>query len=230
PLDGRRLPRWVSVQVVAELARIRLAAGAPDAALRLLDEAGDAPWAVLLRATAAVLTGDEGAIALPGEGDDLPPVLLVEAQILRACRNLQAGAGQSAVDALHGALRSARGEALRRPFFDSPAQVRRLLRTQPQLTHSAAWLNPSSGATPERRSGAPAAAPAERVPEVLQALSERELEVLRHLAELLSTAEIAAAMFVSVNTVRTHIRSILRKLSVSRRNQAVRRSRELGLL
>jgi LuxR family maltose regulon positive regulatory protein len=63
-----------------------------------------------------------------------------------------------------------------------------------------------------------------------QELSERELEVLRHLAEMLSTPEIAATMFVSVNTVRTHIRSILRKLEVGRRNEAVRRGRELGII
>jgi LuxR family maltose regulon positive regulatory protein len=67
-------------------------------------------------------------------------------------------------------------------------------------------------------------------PPVLQDLSDREMEVLRYLAEMLSTAEIAATMFISVNTVRTHIRSILRKLAVSRRNQAVRRARERGLL
>jgi LuxR family maltose regulon positive regulatory protein len=75
--------------------------------------------------------------------------------------------------------------------------------------------------------GAPAADPDLRV---VQELSDREMEVLRYLAEMLSTAEIAATMFISVNTVRTHIRSILRKLSVSRRNQAVRRARERGLL
>jgi LuxR family maltose regulon positive regulatory protein len=46
----------------------------------------------------------------------------------------------------------------------------------------------------------------------------------------LTTEEIAQTMFVSVNTVRTHVRSILRKLSVSRRNDAVRRARELGLI
>jgi LuxR family maltose regulon positive regulatory protein len=65
---------------------------------------------------------------------------------------------------------------------------------------------------------------------VIQDLSDREMEVLQHLAGMLSTAEIAATMFISVNTVRTHIRSILRKLAVSRRNQAVRRARERGLL
>jgi LuxR family transcriptional regulator, maltose regulon positive regulatory protein len=65
---------------------------------------------------------------------------------------------------------------------------------------------------------------------VIGELSPRELEVLQHLAQMLSTAEVAAAMFVSVNTVRTHIRSILRKLGVARRTEAVRRARELRLL
>jgi LuxR family maltose regulon positive regulatory protein len=37
-------------------------------------------------------------------------------------------------------------------------------------------------------------------------------------------------MFISVNTVKTHIRSILRKLSVTRRNEAVRRARELNIV
>ena len=63
-----------------------------------------------------------------------------------------------------------------------------------------------------------------------QTLSERELEVLRHLSALLTTEEIAAEMFISVNTVRTHVRRILEKLAVSRRNEAVLRGRELGLV
>jgi LuxR family maltose regulon positive regulatory protein len=63
-----------------------------------------------------------------------------------------------------------------------------------------------------------------------QTLSAKELEVLNHLAELLTTEEIAAAMYISVNTVKTHIRSILRKLAVSRRNLAVRRAQQLGIV
>ena len=54
--------------------------------------------------------------------------------------------------------------------------------------------------------------------------------MLGYLAELLTTDEIAATMFVSVNTIRSHVRSILRKLGVNRRNSAVRRARELGML
>ena len=62
------------------------------------------------------------------------------------------------------------------------------------------------------------------------ALSAKELEVLGYLDELFTTDEIAEAMFISVNTVKTHIRSILRKLGVSRRHLAVRRGRQLGLV
>jgi LuxR family maltose regulon positive regulatory protein len=46
----------------------------------------------------------------------------------------------------------------------------------------------------------------------------------------MSNEDIAQDLFLSVNTVKTHIRAIFRKLAVSRRNQAVRRARELGLL
>lgn len=65
---------------------------------------------------------------------------------------------------------------------------------------------------------------------VVESLTARELEVLGHLSQLLTTEEIAATMFVSVNTVRTHVRGVLRKLSATRRNEAVRRAWELQLL
>jgi LuxR family transcriptional regulator, maltose regulon positive regulatory protein len=47
---------------------------------------------------------------------------------------------------------------------------------------------------------------------------------------MLSTAEIAAEMYLSVNTVKTHLRSSYRKLSASHRSEAVNRARQLGLL
>jgi LuxR family maltose regulon positive regulatory protein len=62
------------------------------------------------------------------------------------------------------------------------------------------------------------------------ALSERELEVLRLLPSRLSQREIAAELYVSFNTIRTHTRVIFRKLGVSSRAEAVARARELGLL
>ncbi|NEA85235.1 helix-turn-helix transcriptional regulator, partial [Streptomyces sp. SID14436] len=76
----------------------------------------------------------------------------------------------------------------------------------------------------------PSAPDAERRPPVVEELSGRERDVLRRLALMMSTEEIAADLFVSVNTVKTHLKSVYRKLAVNRRGEAVRRARELGLL
>lgn len=61
-------------------------------------------------------------------------------------------------------------------------------------------------------------------------LSDRELAVLRLLPGDASLREIASALYVSLNTVKTHSRSIYRKLDASSRDEAVERGRELGLL
>ncbi len=61
-------------------------------------------------------------------------------------------------------------------------------------------------------------------------LSEREFAVLRLLATQLSLREIGAELYVSQNTVKTHTRSIYRKLAASSRADAVSRARERELL
>jgi LuxR family maltose regulon positive regulatory protein len=228
-LRGSRLPRWVAEQVVTEVVRLAVARGHVDEGLALLrDEGGGEPWSRRLRATVGLLAGNPSPVA-PAEAEPTGrPAAVVDAEVIRACQLLEAGLVPAAAEEMAAALELARPELMRWPFIDTPPQARRLLRTHPRLKEPAAWLNPSSTAQP-RPGAAPAAADA-AAPEVVQDLSDRETEVLRYLAQMLSTAEIAATMFISVNTVRTHIRSILRKLAVSRRNQAVRRARERGLL
>jgi LuxR family maltose regulon positive regulatory protein len=66
--------------------------------------------------------------------------------------------------------------------------------------------------------------------ELVEPLSDRELQVLRLLTTHLSNAEIGAQLFVSVNTVRFHVRNIYAKLNVHARGDAVQRAQELGLL
>ncbi|RAJ97740.1 regulatory LuxR family protein [Larkinella arboricola] len=61
-------------------------------------------------------------------------------------------------------------------------------------------------------------------------LSKRELEVLQLIAEGLSNQEIAARLFVSLNTVKTHSSNVLEKLDVKRRTQAVEKARRLRLI
>ena len=63
-----------------------------------------------------------------------------------------------------------------------------------------------------------------------EALSDRELAVLRYLPTLLSSTEIAGELFVSVNTVKSHLKGVYRKLGVGNRREAVERARDLGLI
>ena len=74
--------------------------------------------------------------------------------------------------------------------------------------------------TPPRREGDAAA----------DDLTERELAVLRLLPGQLSQREIADALYVSINTVKTHTKGVYRKLGVDTRDEAVRRARELGVV
>jgi LuxR family transcriptional regulator, maltose regulon positive regulatory protein len=60
--------------------------------------------------------------------------------------------------------------------------------------------------------------------------SERELEVLRYLPSMLTASEIAAELYVSVNTIKAHTRSIYAKLGASRRQDAVVLAFERGIL
>jgi LuxR family maltose regulon positive regulatory protein len=135
------------------------------------------------------------------------------------------------------ACRLAASEGLRWPFQDAAPEVRDLV-----ARHHAASIDRTQGAAldgyrasseraiPRPRDRVASLPNGDSAAPLIDALTAKELEVLNHLSELLTTEEIAATMFVSVNTVRTHVRSILRKLSVSRRHQAVRRARALDIL
>ena len=61
-------------------------------------------------------------------------------------------------------------------------------------------------------------------------LSQREIEVLRHIAKGRTNREIAAQLFLSLNTVKVHTRNIFAKLDVSNRTQAAEKAREMGVL
>jgi LuxR family maltose regulon positive regulatory protein len=78
-------------------------------------------------------------------------------------------------------------------------------------------------------SGTRPQAPARPRP-LLEALSKGELRVLRYLPTNLTAPEIAGELYVSPNTVRTHIKSLYAKLGTHHRTEAVERARALGLL
>ena len=86
------------------------------------------------------------------------------------------------------------------------------------------------------RGAASSAIPAPRVPaeepvtEPSTGLSDRDLELLRHLADGRSTPQIASAMSVTSNTARTRIRRVQRKLALDHREQLVDAARGLGVV
>jgi LuxR family transcriptional regulator, maltose regulon positive regulatory protein len=63
-----------------------------------------------------------------------------------------------------------------------------------------------------------------------EALTLRELEIVRELPTMSTVEEIASALFVSANTVKTHVRSVYQKLGVTSRRDAVAEARRLGLI
>jgi LuxR family maltose regulon positive regulatory protein len=73
-------------------------------------------------------------------------------------------------------------------------------------------------------------APASPMPAAVEELSPRERAVLRYLPTMLTFVEIGSELYISVNTTKSHVRSIYRKLGVVGRRDAVRRARQLQLL
>jgi LuxR family transcriptional regulator, maltose regulon positive regulatory protein len=232
---------WLSDLIAVEEAQTNTARGHTDLALSLLQglEEPDRAAAVVARARAQLEGGDRTDLArtvttqLRALSDDAGSAE-VDAGVVEAADHLVAGRRQAAVAALGRSLRRAAPERVRRPFREAPRSVRDLLQDDQALTAPHPWLG--LGGTASTATRVATGEPAESRPgawaddPIIEPLTARETEVLSHLSDLLTTEEIAATMFVSVNTVRTHVRNILRKLAVSRRNEAVRRGRALSLL
>jgi LuxR family transcriptional regulator, maltose regulon positive regulatory protein len=137
----------------------------------------------------------------------------------------------AAAASLERALALAAPEGSPRLFVEGGAPVRALLADH--LHHGTAHRQ-LAGALLERllsqTPGPLAPDGGERPAPMVESLSEREHVVLRYLPSMLSAGEIADELYVSVNTVKSHIKSIYRKLDANRRWEAVRRARQLHLL
>ncbi|MGB9183836.1 MAG: LuxR C-terminal-related transcriptional regulator [Solirubrobacteraceae bacterium] len=165
------------------------------------------------------------APVLDGSVPKLQAVWLVQAFLLEAiARDALADAG-AAERALETALDLAEPDGLLLPFLlhQTPAMLERHCRHR--TTHAsliAEILNLQAG----RKRGS-ALKEAERLQEPL---SESETRVLRYLPTNLSKPEIADELYVSVNTVKAHMRHLYAKLGVTSRREAVERARALSLL
>ncbi|MQY02113.1 HTH-type transcriptional regulator MalT [Actinomadura sp. RB68] len=239
-LDGLRAlepvtprPRWLRRRLTLLAADAHAALGDGKAARLAVERAGrvsDLDSRVSY-ARAAMSDGDDAAAAavlrrsLHASSDD-PTALRVDAWMLDAGLSYRRGDRSRGRRSLTRALRLAAREEIRRPFGMSRAWLRPVLLADRELAQpyrrllEPLHLTPAAGAGPRLLDE----------PTPVERLSSRESDVLRRLEQMMTTEEIAADLHLSVNTVKTHLKSIYRKLSVTRRAEAVRRARRLSLL
>jgi len=140
----------------------------------------------------------------------------------------------AALDVLEEALRQAEPEGLVRVFVEEGLPMARLLyleTTQEVVPEFARTLLGVFTETTEMRNVGPRKRERAAIPsDLIEPLTERELEVLALIAEELSNQEISDRLFISINTVKTHVRNIYGKLGASRRSQAIGQAQALGLL
>ena len=177
-----------------------------------------------------LLVGDtQGALDLTGQlassFEELGWVdTLIEIYLLEVLIQQKLGQTEKARDKLDQALRLGREGGFLGIFLEIGPALQTLLagfRSDPDLS---AYVGELEGMI------YPDTSQPGKIPQpLLDPLSERELEVLGHLAGSLTTPEIAAEMVLSVNTIRTHIKNIYQKLGVHKRSEAVQRAHGLGL-
>jgi LuxR family maltose regulon positive regulatory protein len=156
--------------------------------------------------------------------------LVIEILALQALALLGQNRTAEAFTTLNRALSLAEPEGYVRAFVDAGAPMAELLQQAVRRGMSPGYVSKllaAFGIAGYGRMGT--MPPHSPTPTLIEPLSERELEVLRLVAEGLSNREIAERLIVAVSTVKTHINHIYRKLGVSKRTQAVARARELDL-
>lgn len=227
-----RLPRgsFVIPLLVAERAAAHLSLGETQTALSLLAELPvDDPDRRLALARIQLASGQPAAaldtLGDAPDGSGLPLSCLVRMNLVAAQARHATGETLAARRRLGRALEIARPQGCRRPFVDVAAWVRQMLSAERLLAEDHGWLGKKLVGAVEGARGVAA------VPQlVVEELSVRELEVLRLVAQPMSSREAAEELHLSVNTVKTHLRSVYRKLAATSRTTAVRRARTLGLL
>ena len=225
-------PRLLEQMMALVEAEIDLMSGVPAAAIERLD-----PWMVgdggleaeliVCAARASLALGDltrARKMAATVTDGSWNPVATVEGWLVTTAAADHDRDDHRALATLEHALSVAEPEDIRRPFVASGHP--RLHGLLLHLRH----LAPGNRFADEVLTMLDKTAPKSLVTPPGQPLTDREQIVLSHMATMQTNDEIAAELFVSVNTVKAHARSVYRKLQVTNRREAVSRARELGLI
>ena len=233
--SGWSVPAWLDQWLSLVESRAYAAAGDIPAAAAAAERAGgdSSPEAAATLAHAWLAAGDGNnarlALASARQArNGEPERVCVQAWLADARLSYYSGDCARGRRSLAHALRLAEPEQVRLPFVLERGWLRPVLRRDPELADIHRHLFASarrhdrppalSGLSPEATAG------------VVEPLTERESEVLRHLAGMLTTAEVASKMCISINTVKARLKSIYRKLAVADRGEAIRRAWQLKLI
>ena len=180
---------------------------------------------ILLRARLALLDDDhrEVAVILDALPESSTRRVHVERGVLRALALLDRDA-ERANGHLEDALNWGRQSRLVRCVIDQGDGVHKLLLSCTPAAELEAYLDELIVAA--STAVAPLRHPVTQ--HLVEPLSPRELTVLRYLSSRLTYQEIAGALYVSLNTLKSHVRSVYRKLAVASRAEAVEAGRRLG--
>lgn len=154
----------------------------------------------------------------------------IEIDVLQAVAAFGQGNIEPALDALQRALSRAESEGYVRVFVDEGMPMEELLREAQKRGIAPTYTAKLQAAFKPEVEAILLAPPQQRIGETIEALSERELEVLRLMADGDSNREIAEELFLSVGTVKKHLYNIFVKLNAHSRTQAIAAARQYNLL
>jgi LuxR family transcriptional regulator, maltose regulon positive regulatory protein len=235
--SGWHVPAWLEQELTQVEVQACLAAGHVQAARAIAEriDPDSSLEAAIVHARAWAAAGDTSnagrtlSPALAAHHGAAEPVRL-QAWLVDAQLSYNSGNSARGHRSLAFALSLAEHEQFRLPFVLERGWMKQALERDPELARSYQRLL----APTLRRDQLPARlnAPAPDQPAIVavEPLTEREREVLRHVSEMLNTAEVASEMYISINTVKTHLKSIFRKLAATHRSEAVRRAQQLELI
>jgi len=235
-MDLETSSQWFADQFQIAAAEAWLAVDDVDQAIATLDTepelaAAEARLilAKALRRAGRFRAGTEVLARVPTDPVAISPSTQVRLWLLQAEVAVEQGNYDRADVAVDRALRTAVREQLRATVASAGKWLRSFVAQEPGLSrrYSAFLASLPEVATSNVQ---PSTRPSDSCDAAcVVPLTRRETQVLKRLAEFCSNEEIAADLVLSLNTVKTHMRSLFQKLSVTRRADAVRRGRVLGL-
>ena len=227
--------RAFATPVIGWLAAAQARLGRPDEARETLDGLSGTPegpgFIGNARAVICMAEGDPAAALdavrevladTPGTG---PSFTIVEAHLLAGIAQLALGDRVAAAAAAEAALAAAEPDRLIFPFAVTEAAELLGALARHETAHGALLVD-----ILDALHGTPAPSTDPQPFSTPEELSPSELRVLRYLPTNMTRPEIGRELYVSVNTVNTHVRNIYSKLGVRGRSSAVQRARELRLL